>query len=69
MYLLQERSYLSMKQENKNIQLAIKHVRFEKDKNWRNLQTSKSILLSELDKLSNKSEEELTKKIYLILSK
>jgi hypothetical protein len=50
-------------------QMAISHIRFMKDKNWRNMLSFKSILLSELDRLSKKSEEELTKSDLLKLIK
>lgn len=51
----------------KDINMAIKHCQFMKDRQWRNLQQCKSLLENELSNLSVKSEEELTKKDLLLL--
>lgn len=40
---------------------ALQYARYQKDRNWRFTQQSKSIMLSKLDELSKKSEDELTK--------
>lgn len=53
--------------DNKDKQMAIKHCRFMKDRNYRNFLSCKSLLEKELSSLSVKSEEELTKKDLLLL--
>lgn len=45
----------------------VSYLRFNKDRNWRNFLQCKSILESLLSQLSNKSEEELTKRDLLSL--
>ena len=52
---------------NKDINMSIKHCQFMKDRYWRNLQQCKSLLETELSRLSVKTEEELSKKDLLLL--
>lgn len=57
-----------MKEENKTLNQAIRYARYQKDRNWRNFKQCKSLLEKALSDLSQKSEEELSKKdlLYLI---
>lgn len=54
--------------KNSDVSMAIKHSQFLKDREWRNLERLKSILMNTLQALSTKQEEELTKHdlLYLI---
>ena len=69
-YYMERLSMLNETQKKaSNIKEALAYARYLKDRNWRFLQQSKSILLSKLDELSKKSEDELTKtELYALIN-